>query len=194
MSKRIWSAVALGLAAMALVATGCSDSNDGNNPLNPGNLNDPDFQFVEQNIFDGAFDGIDVTFELSAMLMDSIPGAAPTRPWVNAEAAIDGDFYLTSYSYNYINDWHVFQVGGYITDGFSGDTVDFTGTDSMQLIADGAPVQVPDSTMEGFDYRVHFDAWSRQSSDSLSGHHQMQIRLVDQTLIETRRGAGYLIP
>lgn len=196
MSKRFWTALALGLAAVAMVATGCSDSDTNSNPLTTGDNNDPDFQFVEQEVFDIAFDGIDVSLELSMLLIDSIPGAAPTRLHHGADAAFEGDLVITSYDYNYTNGWHVFQVTGYIAQAFPVDTFDLEGSNSIQILADGVPQVEPDETTDGFDYDADFDVWSRASSDSISGNHSVQVRMVEGltfmmeingTLLETVR-------
>ena len=196
MSKRFWTALALGLGAVAMVAMGCSDSDSEGNPLTAGDNNDPDFQFVEQEVFDNAFDGIDVSLELSMLLIDSIPGAAPTRLQLGADAAFEGEFTLTSYNYNYTNGWHVFQVTGYVVERFPVDTFDLVGINSIQILADGVPQSEPDETTDGFDYDADFDVWSRASSDSLSANHSVQVQIVEGltfvmeingTLLETVR-------
>jgi hypothetical protein len=73
----------------------------------------------------------------------------------------------------------VFQVSGFVAKSDPVDTFNLVAMDSIQLVADEAPLVYPDSTMDGFNYRLQFDFWSRSTGDSLAGAHDFEIRLSD---------------
>lgn len=73
----------------------------------------------------------------------------------------------------------MFQVTGFVAISSPVDTLDLVGVDSIQCLSNEIPIQAPDDTMDGFDYRLHFQLWSRSDSDSLAGHHDVRMRLVD---------------
>jgi len=133
-------------AGLMLIAAGCSSSDSDSNPLIPGNTNDANFQFVEEEVISNqAFEGIELSLDLSGELIDSIPGAIPVRGRFYAEPAIEnGEIVIQSYSYSYQNDWHVFQISGFVAIDFPVDTLNLTGIDSIQVMFDGVPQQVPD--------------------------------------------------
>jgi hypothetical protein len=178
-----WLAVMF--AGLMLIAAGCSSSDTDSNPLIPGNNNDANFQFIEEEVVsEQAFEGIELSLDLAGELIDSIPGAAPTRKRFYAEPAIEnGTLVIESYSYSFQNNWHVFQVSGYVAIDFPVDTLDLTGIDSIQIMTDGVPQQVPDDFVNSFAFNAHFDVWSRTSSDSISADHQVTATLIDTSLI-----------
>lgn len=168
------------LGSLVLLA-GCNSSND-DSPLAPGSNTDENFQFVSEDVLGvHSFEGVELGLELSSTLVDSIPGASPSRRWRGPRPAIEnGELVITSLSYVLQGTWHVFQVQGYVAGTNPVDTFDLEAVDSVQLIKDGSPILYPDSTMDGFDCRLTFDFWSRTTEDSVSGHHNVAVRLVDE--------------
>lgn len=170
----ILAMVIVGLLAAGI--SGCSNILTSDDPLTPGSTNDVNYQWVEEEVFsDQIFEGIDVSFDISEFLIDSIPGASPTRRHLVPEAASEGDIVVTSWSYSYSNTWHIFQFSGYGTDNLGTDTADITGIDSIQVWVDGQAVQVPDSTMDAYNINAHFTVLSRDGFDSLTADHAVQI-------------------
>jgi len=170
------------LAACGLVLlSGCESSDKATTPLTPGNNNDANFQFVSDEVVDGqAFEGVDLSLDLTGSLIDSISSGAPTRALWSVKPAIDGgELVIQSYSYSLQGTWHIFQVSGFVALYSPVDTLDLVGMDSIQLLSNEAPITYPDETMDGFQYRLTFNVWSRTDIDSASGHHDVQIRLVD---------------
>jgi hypothetical protein len=173
------------IAGLMLVAAGCSSTDSDSNPLTPGDNNDANYQFIEQEVMgDLTFEGIGLSLDLAGTLIDSIPGAAPARPRFYAKPALDGgQLIIESYSYSYQNNWHIFQVDGIVAVDFPVDTFDLVGIDSIQVLSNSVPQQVPDESTDAFAFRAHFDVWSRTSSDSISAHHQVTADRVDTTAI-----------
>lgn len=167
-------------SGVLLLLAACESSN---NPagLTPGNNSDENFQFVSEEVVgDYSFQGVEIGLELSGALVDSIPGGSPVRGrWQAHPAYEDGELVIESYSYSLQGTWHVFQVSGYVAKYSPVDTFDLEAIDSIQLIADELPIVYPDSTMDGFNYKMQFDVWSRTNSDSVGGHHDVEVRLQD---------------
>lgn len=164
------------IGVLAAGITGCSNILTTGDTLDVGDNNDVNYQFVEQEIFsDEIYEGIDVSLDLTESLIDSIPGASPTRPHIVAEAA--GSPVLNSLSYTYSNNWHIFTFTGYISEMGSADTVDFTGIDSIQVFDNGQIQQIPDDSSDAFNFRAHFTATGRNNSDSLVADHAVQVAL-----------------
>lgn len=170
------------LAACGLVLlSGCESSDNPTTPLTPGNNNDANYQFVSEEVVDGqAFDGVDLSLDLTGSLVDSLSAGAPTRAhWAAKPALENGELVIQSYSYSLQGTWHVFQVTGFVALFSPVDTLDLVGLDSIQLLSNEVPITYPDETMDGFDYRLTFDVWSRTDIDSVSARHDVQMRLVD---------------
>jgi hypothetical protein len=183
MNRFRWLAVIC--AGIMLIAIGCSSSDNESNPLVPGNSNDANFRFIEEEVVgEQVFNGIELSLDLAGELIDSIPGAAPARNRFYAEPAIEnGTLVIESYSYTLQNNWHIFQVSGIVAVDFPVDTLNLTGIDSIQITADGVPQQVPDDFTNAFTFHAHFDVWSRSSSDSISADHQVTATLIDPALM-----------
>lgn len=168
--------VIVGLLAVGI--SGCSNIITSSDALDTGDNSNVNYQFVEQEIFsDEIYEGIDVSLDLTESLIDSIPGASPTRRHLIPAAA--GDAVLSSWSYTYANDWHIFTFVGTVTEAGSADTIDFTGIDSIQVFANGQVQQVPDDSSDAFNFRAHFTALNRNGTDSLDADHAVQVALDD---------------
>jgi len=164
-----------------ILAVGCSSDNAVNSPLPPGDVNDPDFQFVEDQVFGDQFTGgLDLSMELSTVLLDSIPGAVLSRNAFSrsAHAAAMGDLVFESLSYNYSGGWHIFTCAGYFGTTFPTDTVDFSGIDSVRTLSMGSPQSTPDSTTDEIEFRAHLSAASRSGSFTRDGDHSLDMKLV----------------
>lgn len=168
-----------------LLLAGCGSSEKPTTPLTTGSTSDPNYRFVSQEVVnDQSFQGVTLGLDLSGSLVDSIPGAVPSRGLLRALPAVEnGQLVIESYSYVLQGTWHIFQVSGFVAFISPVDTFDITGVDSIQLMSNEAPILYPDDTMDGFDYRLHFDSWSRIDSDSLAGSHDVSVRLVDSATI-----------
>lgn len=158
-----------------LLAAGCSDDK-ATTPGTPGDPNDPGFQFVDSVILGDQFmEGMGTMMEMSFMLMDSIPGAlARNHNFRQANAAFSSVVFDTL-SYSYAGGWHVFYFEAYLTDIESTDTVDVVGIDSIQVLADGVPMTVPDSTANAIYFRAHVTVDTRVEAFSASMDHSFDL-------------------
>ena len=178
----ILAMVITGLLAVGI--SGCSNSITSGDALDTGDTSNVNYQFVEQEIFsDEIYSGIDVSLDITLSLIDSIPGASPTRRRLVPAAA--GDAVLSSWSYTFANDWHIFTFTGTVTESGSSEIIDFTGIDSIQVFANGQVQQVPDDSSDAFNFRAHFTALNRNGTDSLIADHAVQVALdaVNDSLI-----------
>jgi hypothetical protein len=164
------------VAALAMIF-GCES-----NPNDPemGNVNDPEFQLVQQFVGESSDDGIARTMEISFELFDSIPGVSSSPKSFNQRAATEEDVLVVdSFNYAYTNGWHIFQFWVWVADTSAGDTVDVAGIDSLQALDNGTPMQIPDSTMDALYIRCHWDVALRNSNIAGSADNSINIINLD---------------
>lgn len=164
------------LALGLLLVAGCSDDKSTNTTLPAGDLNDPSYQWVDTNIFGDDFtEGLQAAMQLSFELIDSIPTPGPisSQPFHRTASTAANGPVFDSLGYEYTNDWHIFGFKGWAAVTNPIDTIDFSGTDSIQTLKAGVPQQVPDSTIDELLINAHLNlAWrvreiTRQSDAQL---------------------------
>lgn len=177
MRRFLFAGSACLLLGVVAVFSACSDTTT--NPLPAGDPADPDFQFVEDEVSDQVFDGVDLSLEFSTELVDSIPGASGIRTGLRVHAAAYSALVFDSLNYSFINDWHVFDFWGYAVSESLEDTVDVSGVDSIQILAAGVPLQVPDSSTDQISFRAHFSAANRAGTATRDGVHRIDLGRTD---------------
>ncbi len=126
------------------------------------------------------------SLEVSWVLLDYLPEAKMPK-MSNPAAALGTDdevLVIIEAGYQgYSEGWHIFNFHARVTDQLTLDTVDIMGTDSVQIIEDGDPVQypTPEIQIEGLKERAHADWWTN-SDDTGAVHHRLEIDL-DTSLV-----------
>jgi hypothetical protein len=177
MKRFLIAGLACLLLALLSLFSACSDTVT--NSLPAGDPADADFQFVEDEVSDQVFDGVDLSLQFSTELVDSIPGAAPLRPGMHVNAATYSALVFDSLSYSFTNDWHLFDFWGFAVSESLLDTVDVSGIDSIQILASGVPLQVPDESIDQISFRAHFSAANRAGTATRDGVHRIDISRTD---------------
>ncbi len=159
----IWGMIVLIAAIIGF--SGCSTSDD--NPTGPsGDLDGT--EIVETMLGEGAFDMSMSQAMISLELADGIlqsNGASPRfKPLQGTNTAFD----IVINSQIVDGDWFVLTVTATITGELPGDTVYFTGTDSLRFTDAGGYTTTPDSTITAIDARSHHNARIRSMSDSIT--------------------------
>jgi len=148
----------LSLGAFITMLPGCS-TDDAVTSLIQGDTNSIDFQLAENLVGAEAFEAIANSFDLSFIIIDSIPGATfSPKNAMSRQALGGGDEILVfdSLSYTYDGVWHVFSFSGFVIDTIYNDTITIAGIDSLQTLSGGQTLQVPDSTLDELRIRSHF--------------------------------------
>lgn len=121
------------------------------------------------------------SLEVSLVLLDYLPeGKMPKMS--NPVAALGQDeeipVIIEAEYQGYFNGWHVFNFHARVTDQSTSDTVNIVGTDSVQIIEAGAPVQYPGpgTVIEGLKECAQADWWTN-SDDTGAIHHRLEIDL-----------------
>jgi len=177
MRRFLFAGSACLLLGVVAVFSACSDN--ATDPLPAGDPADPAFQFVEDEVSDQVFDGVDLSLEFSTELVDSIPGASGIRTGMRVDAAAYSALVFDSLNYSFINNWHLFDFWGYAVSESLEDTVNVSGVDSIQILASGVPQQVPDSSTDQISFRAHFSAANRAGTATRNGVHRIDIRRDD---------------
>jgi|GEM_PF-2058143 len=174
MKRLAFLSVLIMTAAMMMWIVGCSEDSGTNDDLTDGDPNDLDYQFVESEVFsDGFLGGVDISMELATMLIDSIPGST-MAPNLSSSGGEDMEtIVFDAYQYSYANGWHVFTIEGWLHSDDIGDTIDFDGIDSVQVLNNGVPVQVPDSNSNEIRYRAHLDMDARSGIMTRQADHSL---------------------
>ncbi len=182
MKKLTILALSLVLVSALAIFLGCSDK-----PTQPvlGNLNDPQFQLVEQVVGADAIDGVGKSLDLSFVFLDSIPGSsfAKKSELRHALGIGDGIVAVDSFNYSFANGWHIFQFWAYVADTAAGDTANVSGIDSLQVLNNGAPVQVPDATVDELNIHNHFAVSVRNTNIAGTADHSVNITGITPALI-----------
>jgi len=169
--KRFLLLLVAGLAAISMVCLfGCSKDDEVTNNNNQTQFTEDDSMLIEDILSEDMVVNPLQTVELSWELLDSLPESGAFKPshLTPAPAAADGDLTIVHAGYDgYHNGWHVFQCSVIVADDYIEqdihyyDTVFIGGIDSIQVIADGSPVQYPSqaTVVEGLKEHIHVD-WS----------------------------------
>jgi len=147
------------MVCTAMAFWGCGDDND--NPINYGDLNDPSFVAVDEQM--SFF--IDSTlgwFNEGLGSIAALPGDGTVDPVQFGPG--DPDATTDSLSVNYDGGWHVIHVAYHQTSGYAA-VVD----DSIQFVRDGQPTQDP-SDLEQLRFRHH---WNWGAPDTTVTHMNM---------------------
>ena len=175
--KKILLLTFLSLLAFGITFIGCDSSNSSNDSnLLLGDTNSENFQFVEENVGEGAFNSIGYSLDLSFEFIDQIPGppSSPKQKKIVSYSASDSIQANHQYSYDTLNGWHIFLFEAIIYD--STDVVSLAGIDSIQVTKDGIAMRYPDSTMNGFKIRKWFEFSLNGADDAHGeGHHAYDI-------------------
>ena len=168
------------LGSLLILMLGCDKDDDvtGNDNTT---LTPEDSSMIEDALLGDLFDTPLQSLEISLVLLDYLPEA--TMPKMsNPAAALGTDdevLIIIEASYQgYSEGWHIFNFHARVTDQFTLDTVDIVGTDSVQIIEDGAPVRYPGSgtVIEGLKECAHADWWTN-TDDTGAVHHRLEIDL-----------------
>ena len=177
------------LGLSVILISGCDKDDDviGNDNTT---LTPEDSSMIEDVLQGDLFDTPLKSLEVSWVLLDHLPEA--TMPKMsNPAAALGTDtevLVIIEAGYQgYSDGWHIFNFQAKVTDQLTYDTVDIVGTDSVQIIEAGAPVQYPGpgTVIEGLKERAQADWWTN-SDDSGAIHHRIEIDLDtsgDDTLV-----------
>jgi len=155
----------------------CSDDSPTNATLKPGDTTSADFQFVQDVVGNGIIDEIPVSINLSFDLLGDQFAEASPKERANTMALLDDDnvILMDSASYSYSSGWHIFRYFVTMVDTSNNDTVAVNGTDSIQIKANGTPLQVLDTTVNELDLRNHFVYNSITDTGSGNGYHALDI-------------------
>ncbi|KAA3636800.1 MAG: hypothetical protein DWP97_02015 [Calditrichaeota bacterium] len=175
--KRYLLLTVFGLLSLGLTIIGC-DSSDSSNESNPliGDTSSENFQFVQDEVGEGAFNTIGYSLDLSFDFIDQIPGAptSPKQKNLVSYSASDSVQSNHQYTYDTLNGWHIFQFEATIYE--DTDVISIAGTDSIQVTIDGDPMRYPDSTMNGIKIRNWFEFDVNSDDDAHGeGHHSYDI-------------------
>lgn len=176
--KRLMLLLFTGLLVLfAAFMLGCDEDSavidDGDQTI----LTPEDSSMVEDMLTGDLFSSLNA-LNLSWELLDSIPGDGAPK-FAGSSFALEGgdeDIIITAAGYEgYSNGWHIFHfsakaVEDYIYDSVHYyDTVFISGVDSIQVIADGGPIQYlgEQTVIEGLNERVHVNF--EDNHDDFSG-------------------------
>ncbi len=168
----------LGLSVILILGCDKDDDVTGNDDTT---LNPQDSVMIEDVLQQDLFETPLRSLEVSWLLLNSILGAQMPK-MSNPVAALGQDdevlVIIAAEYLGYSDGWHVFDFHARVTDQSILDTVDIVGTDSVQIIVDGDPVQypVPGTVIEGLKERAHADWWTN-SDDTGAIHHRLEIDL-----------------
>lgn len=183
MKKLTILVLSLVLVSALAIFLGCSGSSTEPQLGDPA---DPQFQAVQTVIGEDAIEGVDKTMELSFEFIDSIPGSSFVSKDSEFRQALSGGdevLVVDSFNYGYANGWHSFQFWAWVADTLNGDTVDIAGIDSLQVLNNGTPLQVPDSTVDELNIRTHFNVSVRNTNIAGSGDHSVNITGISPELL-----------
>ena len=176
------AALAASLALVAgLIVTACDRSDTVTDPVVEQNTS-TDSTLVSNTVGDRMMDAPFQTIDLSAKLLESVPGNSPvSRLAANtagSEVREGDDLIITAVlSYSYANGWHVFAFEAVAVNHVQTDTVDIAGTDSVRVLVDGQPVQRVDDTMaiDGLLARAHLTWTARSGHGDGAVHHSLDV-------------------
>lgn len=144
--------------------SGCNSSYPPETEL--GDTNSLEFQLVQEVVVNNSINGIGKIIELSWQLFDSIPGVSTSPKGTGSRQALSEEdiIVVDSFNYAYNNNWHIFSFWATVMDTAEGDTVDLSGIDSLQVLNNGTPMQIPDSTADALYIRAHYDLGVRNTN------------------------------
>jgi len=183
MKKLTILAVSLVLVTVLAIFLGCSDSTTA---PQMGSLADPKFQAVQMVVGEEATESVDKSLDLSFEFIDFIPGSSFVSKGSELRQALAGGneiLVIDSFNYGYANGWHSFQFWAWVADTTSGDTVNVAGIDSLQVLNNGTPIQVPDSTVDELNIQAHFTVSVRNTNISGSSDHSLNITGITPELL-----------
>ncbi|MEE8575839.1 MAG: hypothetical protein V3T31_01165 [candidate division Zixibacteria bacterium] len=135
-----------------------------------------DSVFVSEILDDGAFEPVLNTQELSYALITSYFSDPPTKGGEGAKYGENITVYIGTYEYT--NGWHVFTFEATVAE--LSDTLDLAGTDSVKVMIDEVPVEVPgaDFEPEAISCRSHYELTDRAQTISASIHHSLDAETI----------------
>lgn len=164
--KRLTAILFTGLLALsAAFMLGCEEDSAVTDDGGQNTLTPEDSSMVEDMLTGDMFSSLNA-LGLSWELLDSIPGDAAPK-FAGSSLALEGgdeDIIITNAGYEgYSNGWHIFDFAAIAVEDYIYeevhyyDTVFISGWDSIQVIADGVPIQhLNDQTViEGIKERAH---------------------------------------
>lgn len=175
----------LSLGAFMALLPGCS-SDDAVTNLIQGDTNSAEYQMIENLVGAESFEGIELAFDFSLDIIDSIPGATfSPKNSISRQALGGGDEILVfdSLSYSYDGVWHVFAFASYLIDTVTMDTFSIAGIDSIQTLSGGQPMQVPDTTIDELRIKAHLEINFGGDLFSSSGVHDMTITGITPSMV-----------
>ena len=180
--------VAMILVIGLIFIWGCSDDDNDNGAGPTNQINPEDSTFVTEYFDEDVFLTGMNSVSLSWVLLDSIPsGAKAADGGVGKVLQGDDDIVITAIiSYEYSEGWHIFEFEAeIIEEDYPGtDTIDVTGTDSVQVLEAGVPVQFPDeqTVVSGLKERAHAN-WEHRGEPAVGAvHHLIDVGLTEVVL------------
>ncbi len=170
--KKIFGVTILAILSLAAVFMfSCSDDSP---TKAEGDLDDPEFEFMD-DIFNAALTGAaEFSLELSMELSDSAASIGEIRkPRFNTFKAGKSEIEIVELEYTYNNFWHIYEVDVRYYDDDMADSIVFSGIDSLRFMSEGDPVQYPDELTDELQSRLHlnFGAYSDDESYLELAHH-----------------------
>ncbi len=133
------------LLSIVWFLAGCSDDNSNPVILEVGDSSDAEFKFID-SLLDSLslFDSYLISLNVSIALLDSIPLPAKSSLPMEARDLVgcsDANVTITAITdYTFTgNNWHVFEFDAAISGIELSDSLEFHGTDSIQLLSGGVP-------------------------------------------------------
>jgi hypothetical protein len=183
--KRMFLLSLAAVFGLALILSSGCDENQNDTGLESQTVNDVDTSFM--NSFfgeDEIFSPADQSAELSLALIGHQFGISPSSKkgtsGIHALQGEDVEITITAVNnYTYSNGWHIWSFEATVVNLVELDTSDVSGIDSVQILENGVPIQLPtDSTaLDGLKARAHVNWTQRQTTNQGFSHHRVDFDL-----------------
>ncbi len=171
MKRFLLLGVFMGLGVAVVFLCGCDEDKDRTG--SHGTVDPADSAFLTDFFTeDGLMADPGEIAEVSFALLEHEFGSSAPKTTASVKALQQGDeiIIINGAVYSFSDGWHIFDFEATIINQRNNDTVDVVGTDSVQLLENGLPVEIPNESteMDGLKARAHAD-WDLRPHGSNHG-------------------------